>query len=131
MLFRRFNVPTLLAAVAGLVGCSDQQGICTTEMRRAIEVEVRDAASNEYIAGVTRGVVRDGSFVDSLRVVGEIGGDPALSTILGGADERPGIYAVSLEADGWESWDTTGVVVASDACHVRTVSFTAKLQRAF
>ena len=47
---------------------------------------------------------------------------------LGGADERPGTYSVSLEADGWQPWDTAGIVVRSDGCHVQTASFTAELR---
>ena len=120
---------TLFIGVLSLWGCSDPD-VCTEEVRRAVEVEVRDAESDGYIADLTRGVVRDGAFEDSLRLVGWIGGDPALGTVLGGADERPGIYSVSLEAEGWKPWDTSGVVVASDACHVSTATLTARLQRA-
>ncbi|MFL5447159.1 MAG: hypothetical protein ACJ8A6_11775 [Gemmatimonadales bacterium] len=107
-------------------GCSEPAA-CTLELRRAVQVEVRDAVSDDYIAGVVHGAVRDGSFEDSLRVVGWTGTDPGVTTTLGGADERPGTYAVHLKGAEYQAWDTARVQVSRDECHVQTVSFTARL----
>src|SRR4051794_14570532 len=96
-------------------GCSEP-AVCTLELQRGVQVEVRDAVSGDYIAEVIHGSLRDGSFEDSLRVVGWIGTDPALPTTLGGADERPGTYAVHLEGPAYEVWDTAGVKVSRDEC---------------
>jgi hypothetical protein len=93
----------------------------------ALAIEVRDAATNEFIAGLIRGVATDGAFEDSLRVVAGLGADPAQATTLGGAYERAGNYAVHLEGPGYEAWDTTNVRVTKDECHVRTATFTARL----
>jgi hypothetical protein len=49
---------------------------------------------------------------------------------LAGAHERAGIYSVQLEAVGYEPWDTAGVRVTEDECHVRTARFTAALEPA-
>jgi hypothetical protein len=125
MLLPKLALP--LAAAGLLMGCSDPAA-CTANIERAVEVEVREAGTDQYLADVTRGVVRDGSYSDSLRVVGYIGTDPALPTLLGAADERPGTYQVHLEAEGYGDWDTTGVRAGFDGCHVTTARFTARLQ---
>ena len=117
----------LLAGVLALLGCSDQ-GVCTLDARPAVEVEVREAGSDQFIADVARGVVREGTFIDSLRVVGYIGTDPALPTTLGAAYERVGTYEVHLEAEGHASWDTAGVAADFDGCHVRTAKLIARLE---
>lgn len=113
-----------------LTGCSDPS-VCTENIERAIEVEVREAASDRFIADIARGVVHESGFTDSLRIVGWIGADPALPTTLGAADERTGTYAVHLEAEGHVAWDTADVRATSDGCHVITQRFTARLEPAF
>jgi hypothetical protein len=121
-----------LALLASLVttrlvsACSDP-GVCTTDILPAVAVEVRDASTDGFIAGLVRGVVTDGAFEDSLRVIGSLGTDPPVQTTLGGADERAGTYEVHLEAAAYEAWDTAGVRVTRDDCHVRTATFTARL----
>jgi hypothetical protein len=47
-----------------------------------------------------------------------------------GAQERAGRYVVQIEADGYLPWDTVGVRVGEDDCHVRTATFTAALDSA-
>jgi hypothetical protein len=70
-----------------VIACSDP-GVCTTDILPAVAVEVRDASTDGFIAGLVRGVVTDGAFEDSLRVIGSLGTDPPVQTTLGGADER-------------------------------------------
>jgi len=112
---------------AGLGGACSDPGACLLNVVPAVEVEVRDASTDEFIASIVRGILRDGAFADSLRVVASLGTDPALATTLGGADERPGTYEVHLEGSGYEPWDTTNVRVTRDDCHVHTATFTARL----
>lgn len=123
------RVAQLVASLvtACLVGACSDPGACTLNLVSAVAVEVRDASTEEFIAGFVRGIVTDGAFEDSLRVVASLGTDPALPTTLGGADERPGNYAVHLEGPGYQAWDTANVQVSRDACHVRTATFTARL----
>jgi hypothetical protein len=113
--------------MASLVGACSDPGACTLDILPAVVVEVRDASNDMFIAGLVRGVVTDGAFEDSLRVIGTLVTDPSVATTLGGADERAGRYAVHLEGPGYEAWDTAGVEVTRDACHVRTATFTARL----
>ena len=110
-----------------LAACSDPE-VCSLEAILAVQIEVRNAATEEYIAGLVRGVVTDGAYQDSLRAGGPIGSDPALVTTLGAAEERPGNYAVHLEGPGFEDWDTAGVRVTRNECHVNPARFTARLQ---
>ncbi len=119
----RLDLVTLAVALAS-PACSEPG--CTLELRFGIVVEVLDASSGEFMADVTRGVARDGAYEDSLSAFHGSGS----STTLQGAEERPGIYSVHLEADGYLDWDTTGVRVPDDGCHVRTATFTARLERA-
>jgi hypothetical protein len=112
---------------AGFAGACSDPGACTLDIVPAVEVEVRDASTDGFIAGLVQGVATDGAFQDSLRIVASLGTDPAVPRTLGGADERAGNYAIHLEGPGYEVWDTGNVRVTRDACHVRTATFTARL----
>jgi hypothetical protein len=114
-------------ATAGLVGACSDPSECLPFAAAGVEVELRDASTDQFVTGLVRGVVTDGAFEDSLRVVASLGPDPELPSTLAGAYERAGVYAVHLEGRGYEAWDTTNVRVSRDACHVRTVMFTARL----
>lgn len=114
----------LLVTLMWVTACSEPGG-CTLIFAFGIEVEVRDASTDESIAGRVHGVITDGAFEDSLRVPG---GDPTAATALLGAGERAGVYAVHLEGAGYEPWDTTNVHVTRDACHVHPVTFIARLE---
>jgi hypothetical protein len=54
--------------------------------------------------------------------------DPPLVVTMIGADERAGTYIVQLEAVGYQPWDTSGIRVTGNECHVRTASLTADLE---
>ena len=108
---------TLLLTATLVAGCSDP-GACTLNIVPAVEVEPRDALDEGFLDTVARGTVRDGTFQDSLRASEYAASDPTIPSVLSGADERTGTYAVHLEADGRQPWDTAGVRVSRDACHV-------------
>lgn len=118
----------LCLLAAPLTACQDPEVGCTLNILPAVEVEVRDAVSGEHLAVTPRGIARDGAFQDSLRVGSTTLSIPPLVVTMVGADERAGTYLVQLEAEGYQPWDTSGVVVTGDECHVRTVSFAADLE---
>ena len=126
MAWRTRTLGASLVTTSLVSACSDP-GACTADVLPAVAVDVRDASTDSFVAGLVRGVVTDGAFEDSLRVIGSLGTDPPVPTTLGGADERAGTYAVHLEGAGYEAWDTAGVRVTRDDCHVRTATFTARL----
>jgi len=107
----RLAIALLLAPLAG--ACTDTL-LCTTEARAAISVNVIDAGTRVPIAGY-RGIVRDGSYSDSLRFGGA-------------AYERTGTYTVTIEADGYQTWTRSGIVVTDGECHVNGVSLLAELE---
>jgi hypothetical protein len=115
-----FAVPVALAA------CQDPAA-CTLNVLPAVEVEVRDRVTNDFLSIAPRGVLREGSFQDSLRVGATTLENPPRVVTLVGADERTGQYVVQIEADGYQPWDTAGVQVTADECHVNTERFTAAL----
>ena len=110
-----------------LSACSTEPN-CTQEVRPAIEVTVEDALTGSYLAVVPRGVVRDGSFQDSLRVWSTTSESPSRVVTMAAADERRGVYSVQLEAEGYQPWDTAQVQVSRNECHVETATFTANLE---
>lgn len=116
----------LLFAAPFAAACSEP-GACLLNILPAVEVEVRDRVSSELLTTTPRGVVREGAFQDSLRVGGTTFENPPRVVTLIGADERTGRYVVQVVADGYQAWDTTGVQVTADECHVRTARFTAAL----
>ena len=94
------------------------QVMCTMEARSSITVVVLDAATGDSLGVTPTGTVRDGSFEEPLQGFGNR---------LSGPFEREGTYDVTVAAPGYASWDTTGVVVTADECHVQTVVLTARL----
>lgn len=123
-----WNVALLLAAPFA-AACSEPV-FCLQNIEPAVEVEVRDRLSSELLTTTPRGVVREGTFQDSLRVGSTTFENPPRVVTLIGADERTGRYVVHVDADGYQAWDTTGVQVTADECHVRTARFTAALDPA-
>jgi hypothetical protein len=105
-------------------------GGCTLNIVPGVEAEVKDRLTNEYLTVTPRGVVREGTYQDSLRDGGQTLDVPPRTISLIGADERPGRYVVQLEAEGYQPWDTAGVEARESDCHVRTASFTAAMDPA-
>jgi hypothetical protein len=116
-----------LAAALMLAACSEPT-LCTDDIRPAVEVTIVDRTTQDYLVVVPRGVVREGMFEDSLEVWSTTLENPPRVVSMTGADERAGVYAVQLEADGYQLWDTAGVAVSRDECHVRTATFTAEME---
>ena len=115
-------------SVFALGGCLENGGSCTLNVEPAIEVEVRDAGTEDYLAVTPAGVAREGTYQDSLLVWGLTVDVPPRVTSLAGASERAGTYSLHVEAVGYEPWDTAGIRVSEGECHVRTVRLTAGLR---
>jgi hypothetical protein len=107
------------AGCAGLLlfvgGCNflglTEPVVCPDVISRAIEVEVRDAATGQAAAGDAVGIAREGTFTETLEVVGWTSYPLFTETalVLGGVRERPGLYSVRVEKVGYEPWERTGV----------------------
>ncbi len=109
---------------AALAGCDVQDpGICT-DVRPAIIVQVRDAATQAPAASGATGTLRDGSYTDLMQADF---GEAALE--LRGGLERPGTYTVTVGKPGYQQWAQQGVRVRGGGCHVQTVTLQANLVR--
>lgn len=122
------RAPLLLLASVALAACAsqppqpeqpDQRHVCTALYAYGISVTVLDA-NGDSLRSTPTGVLRDGSWRETMEGFGNR---------LMGAGERKGTYDVAVSAPGYASWDTSGVVVTADECHVHGISLTASLRR--
>ena len=121
----RLDLPLCLALLT-LAACDISEG-CTLNIAAGVEVEVHDRTTEQFLTTPPHGVVREGTFQDSLEVSGVTEDVPPRVRTLSGAEERTGRYVVHIEAEGYLPWDTVGVRVGRDDCHVHTAEFTAAL----
>ncbi len=117
----------MLLLFAGLaVGC-DSPTTCVDVPVAAISVLVRDSASGAPAASGAQLLVRDGAYADSTAFPP---GHPELDAApLFGAENRPGIYQVTVRKAGYWDWVRSGVKVTEGRCNVNTVRLTARLQQ--
>lgn len=94
---------------------------CTTEANYGVSVRVLDLRTETTIGAMPFGTVHDGSRVDTMFW--------DLGRLHGG--DRPGIYRVEVQADGYETWTRSQVAVAKHPCHgVENTEITARLRPA-
>ena len=118
---------TTCLLVLPLANACSEPGACLLNIEPGVEVEVRDAVSDDFLSVVPLGVVREGTYQDSLRIQSTTIDVPPRVVTLAAADERTGRYTVHLEAEGYEAWDTAGVRATEGSCHVETARFIARL----
>lgn len=120
----------MVAAVCTATGCSSdatQPGGCSPEsLRPAIVVHVVAASGPAISDTLSKGAVRDGDYIDSLRPIqGTVGGIVSL----GAAVNRPGTYDVTVEHPGYEPFEKDGIVVQGDSCGIKqSVTVVASMQ---
>jgi hypothetical protein len=90
---------------------------CTEQFVFGLQLEVREADVGAPAAQGAVATVTDGGYVEV--VAGPLSGRPDALFLLA-AGERAGTYDIEVTRDGFEAWDTTGVVVEEDICHVLT-----------
>jgi hypothetical protein len=105
--------------------------VCPAVISRGIEVEVRDAHSGQPAAQGAVGIAREGSYVDTLQIVGWTS-HPSAETalVLGGVEDRPGLYSMRVEKVGYQTWERSGVRAEKGVCGVITARLQAQLERA-
>ena len=79
------------------------------------------------IALGARGVVREATYVDSLKPYAFSSSDPSSVTSLQAALGRAGTYSVEVEHDGYQRWTISGIRVQKQTCGIRTVRLRASL----
>lgn len=90
--------------------------------RAGIQVKIRDASTGAPAAYGAVAIAQDQSYTDTRRPFFD-------SLTVAGVFERPGVYTVEVRKTGYRDWQQANVVVTSDECHVRTVTFEARLER--
>jgi hypothetical protein len=125
------HLPYLCAFITTLLAmaCAESPLVCTDEFRQGIVVTVVDsitgAPPDEAVLLAT-----SSGFVDSVgpaTPVQTVVGEPP-TLVLTTAGERAGSYSLVVRSQGYSDWQRANVVVTADACHVRTVMLTARLQ---
>ena len=119
-----------LAACAGILAATACSGsgptsvACTAQFVYGLAITVQNAATGAQITDSASVVVTDGSYKESytLGATGQPGG------VISAAGERAGTYSISIRKAQFAPYDTAGVTVTKDACHVQTVQVVAKLQ---
>jgi len=116
---RRSIIAGISVLAAGLVACSEPQGIaCTLEFRYGLSITVLDGAGAPAADGAL-GLAVEGSYVDTMMVF--------LPETLVGAGERAGTYDITITKDGFMTWTAENITVTADECHVIPVSLDANL----
>ena len=110
-----------LASACDLMGPSD----CPLSVEPAIVVRITDARTGAPRAAGARGIVRDGEYTDSL-IPSSMDGAGVMLTRQA-AEERPGLYDITIEHDGYETWVRRFVWVGSGECNVNTRRIDAEL----
>ena len=110
----------MVAAVCVATACGSdatQPGGCSPEaLRPAIVVHVVAASGPPITDTLTKGAVRDGDYIDSLKPIqGTVGGVISL----GAAVNRPGTYDVTVEHPGYAPFEKDSVVVQGDSCGIK------------
>lgn len=120
----------LAVLVAGSIACANSSDpiACTEEARSALAVLVYHGFTDVGIAEGATLVLRDGTFADSVTSPLGFSGSAAGPLITPNTYERAGTYAVTVRRAGYSQWDTVGVRVTEDVCHVNTLTLTARLQ---
>lgn len=104
-----------LGASVGLAACVDNLAICVDSgSEAAIVVQVSDAITGAPLGAGARGVISDGSYVDSLRPQNPDASGRAPALVAGAG--RPGTYDVTVFHTGYQSWQATDVVVGTNGC---------------
>ena len=114
-----------LAATAAMMSCNEPHTVeCLTVPVAGLRVTVVDSSTSSPPAEATL-IARSLAFVDS---VGPVQPSSATTTLVLYAVDRPGTYSVQIRSPGYRDWLRPSVDVTADACHVRTVTLTARLQ---
>jgi hypothetical protein len=119
----------LLALLSGVTGCNLIRMGCPGDVNRAIDIAVTDVRTGSWIARGAFGSIQDGSYLDSLRVVGWLGISPNDTlTTLGAGLGRPGRYDVRVVREGYRPWQRSSIWAREGPCGVETTRLRAELE---
>ncbi|WP_445453488.1 carboxypeptidase-like regulatory domain-containing protein [Flavobacterium sp. 25HG05S-40] len=101
---------------------SDNPIFCTQEVVPGLRVAVLDAANGQPLVDNVEVRAVDESYQETLELL------PGLEYSFSGADERAGIYTLTITKPGYQTYTSPPIVVNRNVCHVITQSLTVNLQ---
>jgi hypothetical protein len=118
----------ILSSVLALGACADNLAICvdSSGTTAAVVVQVRDAVTGAPLAAGSRGSIRDGDYIDSLRPPSADASGRLLTLIAG--QGRPGTYTVTVIHPGYQTWQQTSVLVVVGNCGLASQVLHANLE---
>jgi hypothetical protein len=126
----RHAVRILLGAVGAIkiaTACDNNEDVvCPLYRHRSISVRVFDAVSRNPITGAASGFVTNGQEFDSLQVCDV---DDQHRVVTRCAHGTWGVFYVAISAAGFQTWDSTGVVVSHEPCGAITTHLDVNLDR--
>ena len=119
-------VVAVLAAACGKSTTGPGGVACTTLAAAGLNITVVDSLTGQpsAFAGLWARA-KDGAYTDSSATA--FVEQPAGTVRMALAYERPGNFAVTVHASGYQDWTKSGVTVTKDVCHVIGVQLTARL----
>lgn len=102
-----------IAIVALLLTACGGDDLCIAEPQHAVIVRVYDAALDNRITQIVRGVIQQGTYVDSLA---RYSFDDAGTESLAAGPGRHGVFEMRLEAPGYKPWVKQDVLVGAGRC---------------
>lgn len=103
--------------------CRENDDInCTQEARAGLNVNVRDALTNNYLGEGITVVAQDGNYTEILELINF--NPPAFA----GAWEREGDYIITVSGEGYVTYVSETITVTSDPCHVIPQTLDVSLQ---
>ncbi|RZJ72391.1 carboxypeptidase-like regulatory domain-containing protein [Flavobacterium sp.] len=94
---------------------------CTEEAVAGLNVQVKDAATGEFLSDVVI-TAQDGAYGEILELVPA--SNPATYV---GAWERTGTYVLTIQKDGYQSFISNGFQVTENVCHVNPQNLTFEI----
>ena len=121
MIMVRISLFAALGIALLTSACRSPLVACNLNLVFGLTIVVTDSTTGAPLGGVATIVeVRDGANVDTL---------PEMApNEYAGAGERPGTYSVKVLRSGYRVWQSDGVRVREDECHVIPVRINARLQ---
>lgn len=98
----------VILAIASLASCTNQD--CPQPVLPSVSVTVVDAVTDENLANIATGTIKQGSFVAPFTRSGD--------HLIAG-ENRSGTFTVTLTAPGYQPWEAR-VYVESNACMITT-----------
>ena len=127
---RHITLLLLPVAVLAIGGCDNSADvvICPDIARAGIFVTVTDSLTQAPAGRNATIVAKSATFTDSVSSAQAAASDGPFGLVY--SRNATGTYTLTVKQSGYRDWVKTGIVVTKvDACTLRTVPVTAKLQK--